>query len=257
MAKKVRLRIAKKIDDTEDPLAKQRLFYERYIKSDRYAHMLKKQGYINPDKVVSERLKNLYTVTTTEDMANISEYKPDQHSININPLSEVGAKPHELSHAINRAHTIFKQRDLVNQNNPPNGMLNKKDLDAISRRNISTDKHDSDPHEFKADMDTLRYLLRRDKIYDPSTQEFTKDILEKAKKKYIIKDNPLLLRGAESDDEENEQDVIDRNNSPAVERLIKNAKSDDDLIYLMNNIAKNESPTKIRLKVAKNNSKLT
>lgn len=74
--------------------------------------------------------------------------------------------------------------------------------------------HDMRADESKADIDALRYQLRKDKLYDPGTQDFTPELLKKAKEKY--------------------------GNFKVLDRLFKNF-SDENLIYLMNNIAKNES----------------
>lgn len=77
--------------------------------------------------------------------------------------------------------------------------------------------HDARAQEFKADMDTLRYYLKRDKIYDTGTQDFNKEFLKTARKKYSGDFN--------------------------IKRLFNRITSDDDFIYLMNNIAANKSNT--------------
>ena len=44
--------------------------------------------------------------------------------------------------------------------------------------------HDRNAHEAKADIDLLRYRLKKDGIYDTGTSDFNNNLLQKAKKKY-------------------------------------------------------------------------
>lgn len=85
------------------------------------------------------------------------------------------------------------------------------------------DEHDVAFDETKSDIDALRYLLNKNKIYDTRTQDFTKEHLQRAKK--TIKDFSF-----------------DR-----LQRLY----NDDDLIELMNIIAANDNDKKEPVTIAK------
>jgi hypothetical protein len=85
------------------------------------------------------------------------------------------------------------------------------------------DEHDTAFDETKSDIDALRYLLNKNKIYDTRTQDFTKEHLQRAKK--TIKDFSF-----------------DR-----LQRLY----NDDDLIELMNIIAANDNDKKEPVTIAK------
>ena len=85
------------------------------------------------------------------------------------------------------------------------------------------DEHDVAFDETKSDIDALRYLLNKNKIYDTRTQDFTKEHLQRAKK--TIKDFSF-----------------DR-----LQRLY----NDEDLVDLMNIIAANDNDKKEPVTIAK------
>jgi hypothetical protein len=200
-----------------EDIEKERLFFERYFKSPEYLRKLKEQGYENPEKIIAERLKNVSSVSSS--VGKVSEYIPTEHKLTIDPgdlasdgSGSDGTKPHELSHA---AYGNFNP--IANWFN--SAKMNSNDISAINKRNKATEDHDKDPYEFKADMDSLRYILRKDKVYDASTQKFDKNTINTIRKKYL---------------EDNNQ------NYDLIQRLFDNVKSDDDLIYLMNKVASNK-----------------
>lgn len=89
----------------------------------------------------------------------------------------------------------------------------KKELKTNSVENNIA--HDKDPTELKADIDTFRYYLKKANIYDASTQDFNKDHLKKFR----------------------EAKLPNKENNELFERLFRRL-SDDDLIHLMNRVAK-------------------
>lgn len=194
-------------DETGDsPIEKERLFMQRYIQSPKYKERLVKQGYSNPEETIKRRLRDVTSVKAEykerEGNGN-SYYNAITHNIELDAQSaDEGVGAHEVSHSVTEK--LFSRTG-----------LNGNDVRALRKGNKSTDPHDSRPTEFKADIDGLRYLLRKDKIYDASTQDFSPEILRIVKKKYA--------------------------NNYMVQDLLRAAKSDEDLIYLMNTVAKNKS----------------
>lgn len=75
--------------------------------------------------------------------------------------------------------------------------------------------HDMQPTENKADLNALRYLLKERGIYDSGKGEFKKEHLKKLPKSFVK------------------------------DRLLKNYK-EEDLIWLMNNIAMNDEKSNIQ-----------
>lgn len=199
-------------------------FYDDYIHSPNYKKRLIHQGYNNVDKVITDRansVKNVRVGTSNDGSEYLAKYntakfdKGDLKDYNIDMGTLVS---HEFSHA-------------AGSNNyapNPNVNLNANDVRDINARNnyyshINTFRemkdnesfHDAQAIEFKADMDTLRYNLKKDNIYDTGKQDFNQQYLNKAKQKY--------------------------KNNGEIQRLLKRV-SDKDLIYLMNNIAMNDAP---------------
>jgi hypothetical protein len=192
-----------------DSLEKQRVFFERYIKSPKYKERLQKQQYSNTEDIVNSRLNNVRN--TKSEITGSGDSYYDMYDTGKVLLDSTDAFYKYYPETV-KAHEMGHVAGAVSLGNK-NFVMNSSDSAAIAQRNNLSEGHDSRPHEFKADMDTLRYFLRKDKIYDASTQDFTPNVLKKAKQKY--------------------------KNDPAINRLFKNVKSDEDLIYLMNNIAFN------------------
>lgn len=190
----------------EADLVKQ--FFKEYLNSPNYKKRLKTQQYEDPKQVITQRLNRLsnskFSTGTTG-----SQYVDETNTVTFDPteaskygFSPAGTIAHEYSHLVGS-----NFRDLSQYNT-----LNTNEYSQFVRRNKAYNtwpEHDARPWESKADLDELRYLLHRDKLYDTGTQQFTPELLKQAKSKY--KDR-------------------------ATGRLFNNF-SDDDLIYLMNNIA--------------------
>jgi hypothetical protein len=204
-------------------IANQKKFFTNYIHSSKYKERLKKQGYNNPDKTIKERADTLNNLRYVDAPGAGSQYIGDVNTIyyDANETKKYKFNPdqtrtHEVSHAVGASNT-FAGRSY----NSSKG-LNDNDIKAIDSRNKLAGRafddnleiaHDARANEFKADLDTLRYQLKKDKIYDAGTQDFDINHLKKAKEKY---------------------------KTPTLKRLFKNVKSDNDLIYLMNTIAAND-----------------
>lgn len=206
-------------------LAAQRKFYTDYINSPNYLARLKKQGYTNTSQVIRDRLKNAKTMQAAEFPSVETQYFRESNFIPVNSaeLKQEGLPlditlAHEFSHGIGALEpSAPENKNLGLNQNEVNQFVKRNKLSSITPKsgdyplqqelNIY---HDKKASENKADIDSLRFKLKQDKIYDTGTQKFDKNYLKKAKQKY-------------SKDE-------------TINRMFQNF-SDDDLIYLMNNIA--------------------
>lgn len=197
-----------------------RTFYSHYLLSPRYKERLLSFGYDSVETVVAERILSLITVSYGESDGSSCEYTSTDNHININweelfnmDMSYETVLAHEFSHAIgSRQEDNTKDKWL--RLNPYEQFQLKVRNKLTGRRNLTMEElliveHDSRPCEAKADLDAFRFELFRDKLYDTSMDSFTLKTLYKAKYRY-------------------ENDYI-------ITRLRRNF-SEDDIIYLMNNI---------------------
>lgn len=211
-------------------------FYSNYLNSPIYIERLKKQGWENPENIIKLRENRLNhmkiglgVTTQYSPNTNIVEYNFNQNQLLGVPKSSSVA--HEVSHGLG---SQMKDQGYFR--------LNENEIKELSNRNIYNNKsispndidyskptsHDNLPSEIKADIDALRYNLYKDGIYDTSKGDINEDQLKKASEKY--KDDLLYKR-------------------------LSNQYKPSDLIYLMNNIAMNESSNDETL-IAKNGIKM-
>lgn len=215
-------------------------FFNHYMTSPLYTQRLISQGYDKPSDAISLRLANIGVTTAKKDWREETMYSVPRQGIYINPMS-FGENPdlnlrstvaHEYSHAGGallpgrhpKVPSIMamnsKEADGIYSRNKYS-KLSKDDLQKLSPEKLNDLSHDLRPSETKADLDAIRYMLYTDGIYDTGTQKFNKDVLKKARAKY--------------------------SNDKMMKRL-SDSFSDDDIIWMMNNIAK-ASPPKISTKV--------
>lgn len=186
-------------------------FYTDYLNSPKYIQRLKGQNYIDPVGTRDARLRNVLATSTSFNQKGDLQYTDrkvdiDPKEIISNHFNMQNVLTHEYGHAAgaefdDHIPDIDKVR------------MNPWDTQAIHSRNHATDEHDRWPFEPKADMDTLRFLLKKDGIYDAGTQDFDLPTLDKAREQY--------------------------GKDPGIHRLLNNFK-DEDLIYLMNNVASSD-----------------
>ena len=174
-----------------------------YISSPKYKERLESSGYTNVDDEISIRKKNVKR-TKLGNTKGESHYDTNEKLIKINPteqeyLQDQGSDI--LSHEF--GHAEIDGRNMT-------GRLNKEDYSQLyGRANRTGAKgHDLDPRENKSDINALRFELSKQGIYDAGKEDFIKEHLNEAKNSYIR------------------------------ERLLKNF-NEDDLIYIMNNVADN------------------
>ena len=182
-----------------------------YINSPKYKERLESSGYENIDKEIKIRNKNVKNTKIKYIDDKQSHYDFPTKTVNIRDMDDeflTSTGSNVLSHELGHAE--------IDSKNKMTGRLNKEDYSQLyGRANRSgAKKHDLDPRESKADINALRYELMQQGIYDAGKQDFTKEHLNKSKNSFIK------------------------------ERLLKNF-SEEDLIYIMNNVANNSSKTNI------------
>lgn len=226
-------------------------FLESYLQSPIYKERLQKQGYKNPDMVIDYRLNRLKDVDIYNQTSNDSfleeafrklrgyndgniygsnysssnnklllnndedQRNAKENKFNAGKLNPEYTKAHELSHAlISGAELNDRDKsELFNrlQSFQLDEDFRKVDRDVIKNKNYQEVDHDSQPTENKADIDAIRYMMYKNGIYDTRKDgEFTKEHLNK-----LYKTNDFI------------------------KNRLKNNYKDEDLIWLMNNIADN------------------
>lgn len=226
------------VNDIKDKTALE--FTKKYIASDEYLDRLKKSGHPDPKKEQQERLKTLSGIKIVNQSGDLGLAKQFGKQLEGVPYSIRGGSQYQgLSNAIimnsendkkstktNPGYNSVLAHELAHSelwDNKNKGVprLNEKEYsDILSRlknyNDIKDSKynelhHDNKPDEIKADLNSLKYHLYRSGIYDATEgKEFKKEDLNKLRDNIFVK-----------------------------ERLLKNYK-EDDLIWLMNNIAQTE-----------------
>lgn len=211
-------------------------FTGRYIQSPKYKERLESSGY-DTTKEIPERLGNLQGVSTygqygAPSLLKQADFKsqgrpftthggssflPVENAIVIDhkQAKEYGLPPSSIE-AHEYGHVETGVGDVVYDKNTGvrNSRLNKADTQQIINRlkSSANPRYKKVPDEIKSDMNALRYELFNKGIYDAGKEDFNQDILNKSGDSYIR------------------------------ERLGRNYK-DEDLIWLMNNIAKTNNKT--------------
>lgn len=231
-----------------------------YINSPKYKDRLRKQGYSDVNQVIHDRRERVQNavIVPQPDKEIGSAYKSGLNKIFIDPdqVSDLETTrddvlAHEMGHVTNSSvNTQFDPNYRV-LTTPSNTSLSRGEEEYIGLRNknvgprllyaaresadkhnktisdvLSDLRHDSSPYESKSDMDALRYILKQENLYDAGRQDFTPEILKKAKKNKAVK------------------------KSYNSKRLFNNF-SDEDLIDIMNNVAYNNNTQSTMAKYGK------
>lgn len=188
-------------------------------------------GYINGIFIPKEGNQNVKNITYTKPDGEIDDYTVNKKylynfsedvsrigkldNIYLENLSFPYMSTHELSHSITEGNKGLTYNDIkeIGQR------TNKKPLDyTYGINNITNEYIDylRDPTEVQARINSSRHFLRDKKLYDPYKEKFTKEHLKKIK--------------------ENIEEYKDSN----LYDLFRSVNSDDDFIWLMNNIVYNE-----------------
>jgi len=215
-----------------------------YIGSPKYLERLNSSGYIDPNLVVKERLDKIKSVDIVDQdgKPNVLEqmwlklnntpystqgsaYMPDTNTVVMDNKTDQsknttrgtgyeGVKAHELAHTEVAGFDLNKRDkdELFNRQKvyKIDDEFTVKERDQIRNKNPNEIPHDLRPEENKADLNALRFLLKQGNIYDAGKEDLNKEHLKKLKSSFIK------------------------------DRLLKNY-TEDDLIWLMNNIAQNDN----------------
>lgn len=237
-------------------LDKTKEFTLEYIDSPKYRERLEKEGYKNIDAIIKERRDKVTLATTinqegkpnvleqfwnklnnTPDSTQGSAYNYDTNTIIMDNKTDTankitrgigyqGVKAHELGHAelagakLNKKDTdeLFNRlKDYKVGTNPAvkdDFSLEEREIikKKAEKNDFRTLEHSYRPEENKSDLNALRFLLKQAGIYDAGKEDFKKSHLDKLKSNFIK------------------------------DRLLENYK-EDDLIWLMNNVAQQNNKT--------------
>jgi hypothetical protein len=228
-----------------DPI---KTYYENYLNSPKFSERGKESGYdvkqlvedrlgaLNnqhaeywetPYSPISSRAEKLSGITKSRSNAE----SPGRVIINYSQADQLGAVPSEIA-AHEYSHKLGSSDESLTGDTPKRSLLNQNDLKELETRNIFMQKllgkqpwtpefsnndknytHDTSGYESKSDIDALRFMMNRDKVYNAGTQDFTNEHLNQAKDLY--KNDFIFNR-------------------------LQKSYSDEDLKYLMNKIATNK-----------------
>ena len=238
-------------------------YYNQYMRSPRYKEMLGP----NPDIDIQRRY-NLGDYLDKIPKLTVAETQPDNRpstggysrsdsgEITILPkgYSVKGLLPHEWSHSIDRPGKFYQERaipkkdiDYINKVTLPDSKI--LELPRLSnyagytinelreeypewlKTEIEWKNYVSEPTEVRARLNDIRYQAKKRKLYDPFTQKVTPDIYKK-----------LLNTKFETDDEEG-FDAL---------KQLKDIYTDEQILYMLNNISQKENLQNEELNVAQN-----
>jgi hypothetical protein len=202
----------------QEPYREPKEFLKSYINSPKYKERFQAtsdsrayDGYLNHMNQNLNTSKTRYlNENDSEEVRRLgSHYDPRTNTTLMEPNNPNNEKvaSHEYSH-----------NALRNLRLPSN---NEELLKKVLNQSGLKSKHDLDPKEAKADIDALRYILNKNKIYDARTEDFSQEHLEKARQE--LKGNFIF------------------------ERLLKKANNDDNLIEWMNKIADTEQLNNVNI----------
>lgn len=161
-------------------------YFRDYLLSPKYKERLIKQGY-DPLEYTS-RLVNALSVgfelapnegssyyNRRRNVIGFDEFNPKETEEYYSTFENTLV--HELSHAAGATSDRMNDRDkaYINARNKYNFSKYKNDPDL---------EHDREPTEVRADMDVLRFELKKAGLYDPGTENFNQNHLDQAKKKF-------------------------------------------------------------------------
>lgn len=204
-----------------------------YINSPKYKERLG-NFYQHPDLVQGARAQKMGATTFTQTKGAGTNYSDDQYlanQVNVDPgqIKDTGATRaeavvHELGHGTNANETskalhlnpveenyIISRNKNVDPKAVPGYLNDARQQGADSLSNYLKghgETHDLAPSETMSDIQGLRYLLHREKIYDAGTQDLTPDVLKKASQNDNIKNSLMWKRLHENFDDKGIQDIM-------------------------------------------------
>lgn len=221
-------------DDT-DPRKKVKNYFMDYISSPVYSKRLQNMGYKSPIRESAERLNNVLRTGVVDQEKSPGLFGQIKNSINGKIYSTVGSKFDQNSQNIildreqidkfRKQYANMSENEVlaheyghaINYSKDVNHRLNETEFNALHEKLKPTvrDRHSKSAEENYSDIQAYRYLLNEQGIYDTTKDNFSKE--------HIKSSEPTFIK----------------------ERLLKNY-SEEDLIWLMNNIADNGNGNKER-----------
>jgi hypothetical protein len=211
-------------DGGEKDFNKVKEWFNNYIDSPLYKRNLENSGYLDVDKVINQRKSNVGKTEYVYDENRLGTYyQPNTNTVHHAPEkdSEIWSKEYEsvlpqdtvLAHEF--GHSVLDDSKSFFGKQTPG--YNRYDYEQLQTRNKDR-KISRGANENYADQKALQYEAAKLGIYKPGFEEFTKEHLDKL---------PVHIK----------------------DRALKNY-SEEDLIWLMNNIAQNNNNTNDMLAVA-------
>lgn len=185
-------------------------WYNKYTNSPGYKENLIKSGYEDPQAIIDRRLSNISNTKFKHDENRLGSYYNNRaNKIHYSPIKDQMSFPGDgpddiLAHEV--GHSSIDIGDGFLQGFKPN--YNEYDYEQLKKRNKNP-KISRGPHENYADQKAIQYEAEKQGLYKAGYDEFTKEILDKLEY------------------------------SDLKERALRNY-SEDDLIWLLNNIAQND-----------------
>jgi hypothetical protein len=206
-------------------------FTKRYIESPKYKERLKSSGY-SVEEEIKKRLSNVEGTRRYNQYGKPSPSRERKLNLESTPYTHGGSSflprksavvvdlkqaedykmspesiaAHEFGHSETGVGSVKYDKDTGIRESRLNTSDNKQ---IISRLKKDANKvYKKAPDEVKSDLNSLRYELQKEGLYDAGTEDFDKSILEELEDSYIKT------------------------------RLLKNF-TEDDLEWMMNNIAMN------------------
>jgi hypothetical protein len=215
---------SKKQEGGEADFNKVKEWYNNYIDSPLYKRNLQNSGYIDVDKVIEQRKSNIGKTEYVYDENRLGTYyQPNTNVVHHAPKkdSEIWSKEYEsvlpqdtvLAHEL--GHSVLDNSKTFFGRQTPG--YNRYDYEQLQSRNKDR-KISRGANENYADQKALQYEAAKLGIYKPGFEEFTKEHLDKL---------PVDIK----------------------DRALQNY-SEEDLIWLMNNIAQNNDNSNDQLAIA-------
>lgn len=234
-------------------------FLKNYISSDKYLKRLESSGYEDPTKEQTTRKNNVENVKVKKHDELNAQYFPTEKTIYIHPYIHMkpgidnsynSVKTHELTHASLDKDNKPLKYDYPGDKTESRTRLNEYDHNQLRDRLLASKKdnmsllfdgyHSWASDENKADLNAFRYSLYNNRLFDDSKEKkFTQEDLEN-----VRKFNEYNLYDPDN------QAKQDKKTQQIGKRLMENY-SDEDLIWLMNNIAENDSKKSNTIGLAK------
>lgn len=251
-----------------------RNWHLNYINSPKYRERLIKMGYTNPDKVIKDRTRRLRNtnIISSDTATDLGSYYNQLDGANTIYMDYPQIKrlntfrddilAHEFGHVNNSSTNIKIDKKGNFFVTPSNTSLNENEEEYIANRNVVVGKkmvdmfrgspakknntysnvlggigHDYSPAENKSDIDALRYMLEKEGLYKAGNEDFTPELLEKAKsnkviqrsfnasrvfKKFTDKDIIDIMNNIASNTQENNNSPIYARNGAVINNKISN-----------------------------------